>query len=96
MEKLGLNEMIVALRRELLLAQQNGQKEDLRFKVEDIDVEVDVATTKEGEGIGSVKFWVYNAGLKAKLGEVRTQKLRLRLKPLTSVGDLEISDEDEK
>ncbi len=95
-KKIGLSEMVVALRKELLEAQQLGEEQDLRFRVDGIEVELDVATTKKAGAQGGVKFWVYNASAKAELGEVSTQKLRLKLTPSTPEGDLKISQETSK
>ncbi|MES9855532.1 MAG: trypco2 family protein [Sedimenticola sp.] len=95
-ESIGLNEMVVALRKDLLTAQEEGAGQDLRFKVDEIDIEVDIVTTKEASPGASVKFWVYNAELKTKFSEVRTHRLCLKLTPKTSNGDLEVSDEDTK
>ena len=96
---IGLSEMVLALRQELLQAQQQGENMDLKFKVEDIDLEVEVLTTMEGTGKGGVKFWVCNAEAQAKFAKAKTHKLRLKLKPLSGTnpsGTLEISDDDEK
>ena len=90
-----LSELIVELRRELLEAQTEGEKQDLKFHVEEIDVELQIAVSKEVEGKGGVKFWVVcSAEAGAKLASETTQTLRLKLKPLASQGPLHISDRD--
>jgi hypothetical protein len=91
-----LSEMIVELRRELLKAQQHGEKEDLKFHVEDIDVELQVAVAKEAQTKGGVKFWVCTAEAGGKLGSQTVHTLRLKLKPIASEGKLHISDRDKK
>lgn len=96
MSEIGLSEMIVALRSELLKAQTEGIEKDLKFKIEQIELEVELVTTKEGEGSGSVKFWVYNAEMKAKVGTERTHRLLLKLKPESSGGDTFVADDDTK
>lgn len=96
MKEIGLKEMVVALRKELLDAQKEAAEQDLKFNVEEIDMEIELVTTREGEGGGSVKFWVYNAEMKAKLGETRNHRLLLKLKPESNGGDLNISGKDTK
>ena len=96
MQKIGLKEMVVALRKELLEAQEEGAKQNLKFAVEEIDIEVELVTTKEGEGEGGVKFLVYDAKMKGKLAKARTHRLHLKLKPDTNGGDLKISRKDKK
>lgn len=94
MSDIGLSEMVLALRQELMQAQQEGENKDLKFHVEQIELEVDVLTTKEETGKGGVKFWVCNAEAQAKFVQAKTHKLRLMLKPLsesTPNGALKIS-----
>jgi hypothetical protein len=96
MSKIELSEMIVELRRELLKAQQQGENEDLKFRIEDIDIELQIATTKEAGAEGGVQFWVYNAKAQGKLASQAVHTLRLKLKPLTPQGDLEVTDRGQK
>ena len=93
-ERTELADTIVSLRRELLEAQKRGEKEDLRFRVEEAEVEVQAAVTKEAGVRGGVKFWVYSAEASGKLASQAVHKISLKLEPLTSGGkeDLLISD----
>ncbi|MDN5850578.1 MAG: hypothetical protein L0H63_13230 [Nitrococcus sp.] len=96
MEKIRLAEMIKQLRRELLDAQAADKDEPLRFGLQDIEIELTVATTKEAGGGGGVKFWVYNADASGKVVSGKTQTLRLTLRPLNTDGTpFDIYDEDE-
>ena len=91
MDKIPLSEMLAQLREDLLKTQQEGKGSDLKFQIEDIEIELQLATTKvDGVG-GGVKFWVFNADAKIDTSEARTQKLKLKLKPKTSTGPLEVS-----
>ena len=97
MSKIALSELVVELRRELLHAQQQGEKEDLRFQVEDIDLEVHLASSKKAGGKGGVKFWVYTAEAQGELAAETIHKVHLKLKPVPAGGgDTLISDRDEK
>ncbi len=94
MGNIGLSEMVVSLRKELIEAQEKGAEQDLRFKVNEIEIEVDIVTTKEASPGAGVEFWVFSAELNTKFSDVRTHRLRLKLTPQTPDGDLEISNED--
>jgi len=95
-DEIGLGEMVVALRKELLQAQEEGDEKALKFKVDEIELDVELVTTKGGAVGAGVKFWVYNAEMKGKLEHARTHRLHLKLKPEMKGGDLRIADEDEK
>ncbi len=97
MSKIELSELIVELRRELLEARARGEREDLRFQVEEVEIEVNLATTKEGSAKTGVKFWVLNAETQGKLAAETVQKVRIKLKPLDAAGGPTlVSDEDER
>jgi len=96
MAKISLSEMVLSLRSELQKAQYQAEGQDLRFRVEDIEIELELAATQEGEAGGKVDFWVYSADLKGKMTDAITQRLKLRLKPLTPEGDLQVSRRDTK
>ncbi len=97
---MSLADMIVKLRKDLRQAQQKAAQEDLRFQVEEIELEVQVTTAKEGEAKAGVNFYVYTAEAGGVLRHEDAHTLRLKLKPLSGEGDtgqvLEISDFDER
>ncbi|EGV30974.1 hypothetical protein ThidrDRAFT_2338 [Thiorhodococcus drewsii AZ1] len=97
MGKIALSEMLRDLRAELVAARSEGEDSELRFEVADVELEIDIATTKEAGGGGGVKFWVYEAEANVKASDVRTHRLRLRLKPHRAEdgAPFEISDEDD-
>ncbi len=83
--RIPLAKMLGQLRQELLDAKAEGESKDLKFLVDDIEIELQMATTQESEdGIG-IKFWVLNADMKDKDSAVATQKLKLRLKAMQEV-----------
>ncbi|HRY19429.1 MAG TPA: hypothetical protein P5149_13640 [Candidatus Competibacteraceae bacterium] len=59
MENIPLSEMLGQLREELLTARAKSEDSDLKFQIEDIEIELQIVTTKGGKGGGGVKFWVY-------------------------------------
>jgi hypothetical protein len=82
-----LAKMLAQLRAELLDAQKEGEGKDLHFLVEDIEVELQIATTQEDSGGAGIKFWVINADAKLKDAEVRTQKVKLKLAAVDKDGN---------
>ena len=93
MENIELSEVVDQLRKELLAAQSKIQGSDLKFEVLDIEVELQVVTTKVVGG--GFKFYVEVAGSTSK---AQTQKLKFKLKPVGSDGKKEVlvSDQDQR
>jgi hypothetical protein len=93
-----LSEMLAELREELLKAQRQGTGSDLKFQVDDIEVELQVATTKGGKGGGGVKLWVFNATAEGNASKTATQKLKLKLKlaPGSDGKPVNVGDKDKR
>ncbi len=84
--KIQLAAFVQQLREELTEAMEAGEAEELRFDLEDIKIEAQVAVTREAQGKGGVKLWVLDAGLAGKMHASRLQKVTLSLKPKASSG----------
>ncbi|AHF03446.1 hypothetical protein MARPU_05840 [Marichromatium purpuratum 984] len=82
-----LKAMLSQLRQELIDAKAEGERKDLKFMVDDIELELQLATTQERGGGTGIKFWVLNANLKGKDTSVATQTLKLKLKAVQEVED---------
>ena len=96
MDKIPLSEMLAQLRKDLLQTQEEGKGSDLKFQIEDIEIELQLATTKEAGVGGGVKFWVFNADAKIDTAEAKTQKLKLKLKPVGTDGKpVNVGDEED-
>jgi hypothetical protein len=94
-KKIELAEMLTELRAQLLKARGEGAGEALKLEISDVEIEVQIATTKEAEGKGGVKFWVYNAEAGVAASEGTTQRLKLKLRPIGADGKpLAVSDKD--
>ena len=94
-KKIELAEMLTELRAQLLRARGEGAGEALKFEIADEEIEVQIATTKEAEGKGGVKFWVYNAEAGVAASEGTPQRLRLKLRPTEPDGPpVYVSDKD--
>jgi len=75
-----LSKVLATLREQLALARKQGEGHDLRFEMDEIEVELNVALTTEGTGNLEVKFWVVTAAMGGKLSQVATQKIKLKMK----------------
>jgi hypothetical protein len=75
-----LSSVLIKLREQLGLARAEGANKGTRFRLEDIEVELNVAVTDEGAAKGGVKFWVIDAGVDVKTSQVVTQKIKLKMK----------------
>ncbi len=79
-EKLELAAMIKALRSELVKAQREGEGEEIRFTIEDVELEVEIAAEKQVESGIAAKFYVLTSSLKGREKDRVSQKLKLKLK----------------
>jgi len=87
-------EWLVSLRAELAEAEQRGRGEGVRLRVDKVELDVEVTTTREAGAKGGVKFWVVDAGVDGRLKSGRTQRLKLSITPLdASGGVLDVADE---
>ena len=58
MERTPLSQVLIQLRKDLLEAQKEGEGKDLRFLVQDAEVELQVVATTDTKGGAGVRFWV--------------------------------------
>lgn len=78
-DPLSLADMLRALRAELQQSQQAAQPEDLKFLLQDLEVEVQFTTSTKNAGGAGVKFWVVNADAKTEIASQTVHKVKLRL-----------------
>ena len=79
-ERLELAAMIKGLRAQLAEAQAEGSGEDIRFTIEDVELELQVSAEQQAGGGVSAKFYVLTSNVKADKKNTVTQKLKLKLK----------------
>ncbi|MDR2565556.1 MAG: hypothetical protein LBC97_05755 [Bifidobacteriaceae bacterium] len=72
---------IDGLRRELEAAAEAGKARDLRFEVQAVELELQVAATTAGSGSAGVKWWLIEAGVEGSHEVASTQTVRLTLTP---------------
>lgn len=78
----GLTEAIEALRASLVAAWWDGQKRRVRFKVEPVELTMQVGLTRVGKGAAGIRWHVLTLGGERSREAVNTQTLRLRLAPM--------------
>ncbi len=86
MERIGLKDAIVALRKELSDSIQASFGEDLRFKVGEITLEFQVEVERGAEANAGIKFWVVDLGGKGSVSSTVTHKVTVPLSPVYKNG----------
>lgn len=91
---IGLADMIIALRSELLLAQQDPASADLPLETGQVELDLSVAVTKTAEGRAGIKFWILDAGGGGSRSGTTTQSFKIVLQPKDPVtgGNYVVSD----
>lgn len=89
MEPVGieLTAVIRALREQLSQAAEESQDKDVRFRVEKVNLEAEVAVTREAGGGVGIRVLGVSADGKTTTSTVATQRLSLELTAMTSNGD---------
>lgn len=88
-----LADALAALRQQLIEAQQEGKNSDVRFLVDNIELEFQAGLTSEIGGEGSVGWWVYTAKAGAKAAQQTLQKIKLTMK-MIGKADPYVGDQD--
>lgn len=86
-QDLELAEVIRAMRKELSAAMEQGQGEDIRFRLGSVDLELRLQVSAEAAVDGGVKVWVLSLGGKHSQTSSVTHTLKLKLQPADSHGD---------
>ena len=82
---LPLADVVRELRAQILLAAEGARHEDLRFKVNTVEIELNVVAKRELGGEGKISFKVLGTGVEAggggKSAHEHSQKIKLSLTP---------------
>ena len=85
-EGIGLSEAIRSLRKEIHEAMDEADP-NMSFELGDIELEFQLAMTREGTAKVEAKFWVLElGGVEGKLGQTKTHSIKLKLKPMDKHG----------
>jgi hypothetical protein len=77
-----LSDAIEALREALVRAWYDGRQRKVRFKIEPVELTVQVGVTKTGKGSAGIKWHVLTLGGERSREAATTQTLKLRLTPV--------------
>jgi hypothetical protein len=86
-QPITLAQALVSLRKDLEIARQQAENENLQFKVEDIEVELQVTSTGEFSGEFGGSAWVLSVKGQTKLSDQTSHKIKLKLIPVAANGE---------
>lgn len=86
-----LVEVMHSLRQQMAEAIAAGVAEELRFDVEQVEVELHTQIERSTEAGGKINFWVTEIGVGGESKNVSSHILRFRLKPVSKGESLQIS-----
>jgi hypothetical protein len=94
MDRLELSSVLNRLREEIAEASKASIKSDLRFEIQDVELEIQIVVTKEQNAGGKTSFWVLEANAGSKYANAVTQKVKLKLKASNDSLPVPVADED--
>ena len=80
--KLGVAEAIENLRTEIQTAIEKGAKKDLRFELEEIELQLQCTLNIEGSAKAGGKLWFVNAEGSGKVARGTLHTLKFKVKPV--------------
>lgn len=89
-----LAELLASLRSEIGRARLDAAGKDVRFRINSIDLELQVAVEKSAEAKAGVKFWVVSLGAGGGAKSAQTHTIKLSLDARTAQGDPVLTGED--
>jgi hypothetical protein len=93
----SLAEAIAQARAELEQARVAGLGQEVQFQVTEMELELTVDVAKSAGADAGVRFWVVSVGAKGEIQRGDTNRVRVKLKPTTALGeDLRVGSEQAK
>ncbi|GAA0631329.1 hypothetical protein GCM10009535_03570 [Streptomyces thermocarboxydovorans] len=89
-----LAELLASLRSEIDRARLDAAGKDVRFRINSIDLELQVAVEKSAEAQAGVRFWVVSLGSGGSAKSAHTHTIRLSLDAETRDGDPVLTGDD--
>jgi hypothetical protein len=89
-----LADLLASLRSEINRARLDAVGQDVRFRIDSIDLELQVAVEKSAEANAGVRFWVVSLGAKGGAKSAQTHTVKLSLTAETDTGDLVRTGDD--
>ena len=85
-EAIPLADLVAALRQELTIATSRAEGQAIQFTLGDIELELNVAVTRQKSAQGGVQFWVFSLGGSGGWTDATTHTIRLTLHPQSASG----------
>lgn len=94
----GLADCLVQLRNDLSVVAAEGEGGDLKFAIQEVDLEFTLVASTKDKADAGVKWYVLSAGVGTELSDVVTQKLTMKLHVVNKVtGErAKVSSKDKK
>lgn len=89
-----LADLLGSLRSEISRARLEADGRDVRFRIDSIELELQVAVEKSAEAGGGVRFWVVSLGGKGGAKSAETHVVRLALTAETDTGAAVLTGDD--
>jgi Trypsin-co-occurring domain 2 len=86
--------LLSSLRSEIDRARLDSAGKDVRFRVDAIDLELQVAVEKTAEADAGVRFWVVSMGGKGAAKSTETHVIKMKLGAVTSTGESVLTGDD--
>ncbi len=89
-----LADLLRSLRSEINRARLEAADQDMRFRINAIDLELQVAVEKSAEANTGVRFWVVSLGGKGSVKSTQTHTVKLSLAAETDTGEPVLTGDD--
>ncbi|MER6530611.1 trypco2 family protein [Streptomyces sp. NPDC001508] len=89
-----LADLLTSLRSEIDRARLAAAGQDVRFRINSIDLELQVAVEKTAEANAGVRFWVVSLGGKGGGKSAQTHTVKLSLAAETDTGEQVLTGDD--
>ncbi|MFD5780028.1 trypco2 family protein [Streptomyces sp. NPDC126933] len=89
-----LADLLASLRSEIDRARLDADDQEVRFRINSIDLELQVAVERSAEAQAGVRFWVVSLGGKGGVKTGETHVVKLSLTAETKTGDAVLTGDD--
>lgn len=87
--RFALAEVVQGLRQELAEAVKQAANEALKFELQEVELELQVAVTKEAGAEAKFKFWIFEVGgVSGAVEKGVVQTVRLKMKAVGDTGEV--------
>lgn len=86
MQRIPLVDAIEVLREQLIEVVNAAGSSPVRFGVRELELSMEVAVTRTGEGHAGITFWLVDFGAKGEVSDAVTHRVTLRLDPIDAAG----------